>query len=74
MLYESPSGNQVDGSPPFVHTGARSICQPRPSEHCPELLVVFDELVLDISLWDFDARLHIDMYMYDLDSDKGRVD
>ena len=26
---------------------------------------------LQVPLWDFDARLHIDRYMYDLDSDKG---
>ena len=31
----------------------------------------FDELFLEFSLWDFDARLHIDRYIYDLDSDKG---
>ena len=28
-------------------------------------------LVLEIILWDFDERLGIDRYMYDLDSDKG---
>ena len=52
------------------NTGAGSICRQRPSEHCPEN-PVFDELVLKIPLWDFDARLQIDRYMYDLDSDKG---
>ena len=49
LLYESPGGNQVDGLPPVAHTGAGSICRPRPSEHCPEIRV-FDELVLEIPL------------------------
>ena len=65
-----PGGDLVDGLPPVAHTGAGSICRPRRSEHCPEIRV-FDELVVEILLWDFDERLGIERCMYDLDSDKG---
>ena len=72
MLYESTSGNQVDGLPLIAHTGAGSICRPIPIIHCP-VFQVLARLVLEILLWDFDERLGIDRYMYDLDSDKGRL-
>ena len=65
-----PGGNLVDGLPPVASTGAASICRPCTFISRSDFLV-FVKLVLEIPLWDFDERLRIDKYIYDLDSDKG---
>ena len=70
LLYEFPSGNQVDGLPLVAHTGAGSIGRPCTVISWSDFRVLA-HLVLEIPLWDFDARLQIDRYMYGLDSDKG---
>ncbi len=46
LLYESPGGNQVDGLPPVLHTGAVAI-EPR---MVPRTSVTFDTLNLCVNL------------------------
>ena len=52
------------------NTGAGSICRQCSPVNRSDFRV-FVKLVLKIPLWDFDARLQIDRYMYNLDSYKG---
>ena len=70
LLYEVPSGNQVDGLPLAASTGATMTCRPMQLIICPDFLV-FVALVLLMFLVDFHENFRNHRYIYDLYSDQA---